>query len=320
MSDRAKWLVLAGAVAAGVVAALLLDVGGPGDPSKEEAALMRGRAIVVEARVTPRTPLFGEAVTAEMTAVYNRGLVKRASLVPRNDFTPYTLAGREEHTIADDGDLTRETWRYPLQCVTRQCLPGEPKREIELAQGQLQHTRLDPGNVLGPGTNQARSASTIDWPAVQVVSRLSPDAAQTLAWRAETKELPHVSYRVDPTLATALLLGGTGLLGGLALVLLAPFAPRRGPGHVEDDENVEAPPLERALSLLEESRNGAVGERRRTLELVARELRAAGHPDLGERAGRLAWSRHEPSVDDATGFAATARSAVEARDREGMHG
>jgi hypothetical protein len=303
------WLLLVATVGVGVVAALLLGAGGPTEPSAEEAALTRGRVIVVEARVLPRVPLFGQAVTAELTAVYHRGLIKHGSLSARNDFTPYTLVGPEQHTVSDEGFLTRETWRYRLQCITRPCLPGEPKRQIELQQGQLQYTRLDPGNVLGPGSSMARSVSTIDWPAVDVVSRLTPDATQDLAWQAETRALPGVSYRVDPTLATVVLLGGSGLLGGLALLLLAPLAPRRGQAPLHHEDPVSATPLERALALLEGSRNGAVGERRRTLELLARELRGAGHRDLADRARRLAWSQEEPSPEDASRFSESVRAA-----------
>jgi hypothetical protein len=119
-----------------------------------------------------------------------------------------------------------------------------------------------------------------------------------------------MSYRVDPTLATAALLGGAGLLGGLAVVLLSPFAPRRRHVLVHEEVPVDATPLERALLALEENRNGVVGDRRRTLELVARELRDAGHAELSERARRLAWSKQDPTPEEATGLAGTVRAAV----------
>lgn len=311
VSRRARgFAIVAAAVALGIAAAAFLVSRGDSPPSPEEAALTRGRAIIVEARILPRVHLFGESVTAEVTAVYNRGLIKERSLRVATDFTPYTQLGSERHAVSQEGDLAHETWQYTLQCLSRQCLPGEPKRQIELQQGQLQLTRLDPGGILGPGQNSARSGSTIDWPAVEVVSRLAPDATQNLTWRAETRKLPAMTYRVSPTLATAALLGGAGLLGGLAIVLLAPFAPRRPHLVAHEDVPVDATPLERALLLLEENRNGAVGDRRRTLELLARELGDAGHPDLSDRARRLAWSKQEPTPDEAAGLAGIVRATV----------
>jgi hypothetical protein len=311
-------LLLAAAVAIGVAAAFLLDARGPADTTAEDAVLARGPSIVVEARIQPRVALFGEPVTAELTAVYDRALVKRSSVSARNDFSPYTLLGREQHTSSDDGKLTRETWRYRLQCLTRQCLPGEARRAIDFEQGQLQYTRLDPGNVLGPGARVARSVSPVDWPSVDVTSRLAPDATQDLVWRAETRALPAVSYRVDPAVATAVLLGGTGLLGGLALLLLAPLGPRRRHAHVDHVVEETAPPLERALLRLEEHRNGDVDDRRRSLELLSRELGVAGHPDLADRARRLAWSREEPSAEESAGLAGTVRAAVAQADVDGV--
>ncbi len=317
MSRRALVVVLAAAgVAAGVAVAVLLDAGGPQGVSQREAVLSRGRAIVVETRVTPRVALFGEPVTAEVTAVYNRGLVKERSLSVVGGFDPFEQIAPQRHTVSSDGALTRETWRYRLQCMTRRCLPGEPKRQVEFQQAQLQYTRLDPGNVLGPDSGRARASAIVDWPPLEIASRLAPDSTQSLTWRAETRALPPVTYRVGPPLATAVLFGGTGLLGAAAVLLLAPLAPRRRHAHAHVEEDEGATPLERTLALLEESRNGEVGDRRRTLELLARELHAGGHPDLADRATRLAWSREEPDPEEAAGLAGTVRAAIEAREHE----
>jgi hypothetical protein len=257
--------VVAAATLAGVaVAAFLVGRGDPA-PSNEEAVVMRGRPLAVETRILPRVHLFGQPVTAEVTAVYHRGLIREGSVRVSADFEPYT---------------------------------------------QLS-ARLDPGGVLGPaGQSRARSSQPLDWPSIEVASRLSPEATRGLAWRAETRNLPAVSYRFDPTLATVVLLGGAGVLVGLALVLLAPLAPHRRHTPVEEDAPAAATPLERALSALEASRNGAVGDRRRTLELLARELGAAGQLELSERARRLAWSKQEPTPEEASGLAGAVRSAV----------
>lgn len=302
--------IVVAAIAIGIAAAAVLVSRTDPGPSVEEAALTRGRSITIEPSVLPRVHLFGEPVTAEVTAVYNRGLVKERSLRVATDFSPYTQLGSEQHSVSAEGDLARETWRYRLQCITRQCLPGEPKRQVEFEQGQLQYTRLDPGGVLGPGQTRARSASTIDWPAIEVASRLAPDATQNLTWRAETRNLPAVTYRFDPTVATVGLLGVAGLLGGLAVALLAPFAPKRRDALVHEEVPTDATPLERALLELEQNRNGAVGDRRRTLELLARELHRVGQPGLSGRAQRLAWSKREPDPDEAAQLAGSVRSAV----------
>lgn len=306
--SRTAWLVLGAAVAAGVAVAAFLVVRGPSQPSAEEALQFRGRSIRVDTDIRPRLHAFGEPITAEVVAVFNRALVRPNSVRVNADFDPYVLVAPEHRSREDEGELTRVTYRFWLQCATRQCLPGEPKRTIEFEQAGLAYTLVDP-DFLGL-SGGARTVGTLSWPPVEVASRLGPTSTQDVSWRAETATLPPPAYRFDPTLATIVLLGGAGGLVALAALLLSPFAPRRTLALAEDLAEGELSPLERALLLLETSMNGAVADRRRALELLARELAAHGEHELSARARALAWSKRPPSTEEATGFAGTVRSEV----------
>jgi hypothetical protein len=74
----------------------------------------------------------------------------------------------------------------------------------------------------------------------------------------------------------------------------------------------ERPPLERALELARTgAANGAAApDRRRALELVARELDAVGLGDLADEARELAWSPRASSADEVESLARRAEDAV----------
>jgi hypothetical protein len=306
-------IVAAGAVLGAVVGGLVL-AGGESTESLDDARFFRGRTIAIEARIEPRIHAFGEPVTAELTTVFNRALIRAESVRAVVDFEPYEQIAATERTRVDEETLTRITFRYRLRCITRACLPGEPKRLIEWQPAGVAYTLIDPLQI---GTRGPRSGGQAPpWPTLEIVSRLDPTATQDVRWRAETRTLPEPEYRVDATLATVGLLGGAGALAGVAVLLLLPLAPRRRGEALEEETAADVSPLERALLRLEGSRNGAAPDRRRALELVARELEAHGEHALAVEARRLAWSQGAPSEADAAAFAGSVRAAAAAAPPE----
>lgn len=306
-NTRLGWLLLAAGALAGVLVAAFLLTRSPSTQSAGEALRFRGRAMTIETRITPRLHAFGEPISAEVVAVFNRAQVKADSVRVNARFDPYEHIALEQRTREDEGTLTRIRYRYRLQCLSRRCLPGEPKRAIEFEPAAVAYSMID--TLFQQSGRTARTAGSAPFPPIEVVSRLDPTATQDVRWRAETRTLPEPSYRVDATLATFVLLGGAGVLVGLAALLLVPLASRRR-HHVADVEiDDDLPPLARALLLLETSTNGAVADRRRALELVARELDAHEERALAERARRLAWSKDAPEPADASAFASSVRAA-----------
>lgn len=304
--SRLGWILLGVGALAGMVVALLVMARAPSTQSADDALRFRGRAMTIETRITPRLHAFGEPITAEVVAVFNRAQVKADSVRVTARFDPYEQIAREERTREDEGTLTRIRYRFRLQCLSRQCLPGEPKRVIEFEPAGVAYSMID---TLIRSNLPARTAGSGQFPPIEVVSRLDPTATQDVRWRAETRTLPEPSYRVDATVATLALFGGAGALAGLAALVLVPLASRRRHDVAETQIDEDLPALERALLLLETSTNGAVGDRRRALELVARELDAHGEPALAERARRLAWSKDAPEPGDASALAASVRAA-----------
>jgi hypothetical protein len=305
---RLGWAIVLGfAVLGAIIAAVVLSRGEPTE-SLEEARFFRGRTIAIESRVAPRLHAFGEPVTAEVAAIFNRALIRPESVRAVVNFEPYEQIAAPERSRVDEGTLTRITFRYRLRCITRACLPGEPKRLIEWEPAGIGYTLIDPLQI---GTRGARSGGQAPpWPTLEIVSRLDPTATQDVRWRGDTRTLPEPGYRVDPTLATVGLLGGAGALAGVAVLLLAPLAPRRRGVVVEEEVAQDVPPLERALLRLEGSSNGAAPDRRRALELVARELDAHGENALAAEARRLAWSQGAPSEADAAALAGSVRARI----------
>ena len=133
-----------------------------------------------------------------------------------------------------------------------------------------------------------------------VASRVATADVEAIRWRASETALPAVTTRLGPkSLAVAL------LLGALALVGCAVWLGRRlwhvPPAEEETVPRDERPPLE----------NGAAApNRRRALELVARELDAGGLGDLADEARELAWSPRASSPDEVESLARRVEDAV----------
>ena len=142
---------------------------------------------------------------------------------------------------------------------------------------------------------------TVSWPPIQNASRLNMGDTNVTGigfpFEASVTPLPAANYRVAP-----LALGAAFVLGALALLALPATLVvrqlRRKPVPVEEPEP-ELTPLERALQLVERSRDRPDGERREALESLAYELDGDGS-ELTGQARRLAWSPREPAPEAMT--------------------
>ena len=238
----------------------------------------------VDVSATPRTLLFGDALRIRVEVVLDRDLADPESVELETDFAPFEIEEIQRAVEAGD-ELSGTSFTITLRCLEADCLPV--RRRVE--------RRFDfpPARVLLTDEDGERTLEA-PIPPVRIEPRLSPrEVRDEIGWSYEDRALATVDYAVAPGLAIAVLWVGAGALAlvGGALALYAAtgsspvrvFAPYRGT------------PLERALALARRAAPGAPEERRKALERLARELGRAGHPDLAERAGALAWSRQGPT-------------------------
>ena len=268
-------------LAAGAAAAAVLAVALPSGSEATDFPQLAGRPVVATATVEPRAHLFGDAVTARVEAVVDRGRVDPSALRLQADFSPYEPVGPVVVRRRDVGNLARVRLTVPLRCLGGECVPPAARRLFTFRAGAL---------VAGQ-----RPVAQLQWPEVEVTSRVSQsalvdsEAIIQVHWRANMTELPPVSYRVEPGVAVAAFGGLAGLLAaaGALLAFVALRPPPRTPPPL--------PPLERALVLLEAARRADAEEQRRALDLVAAELARSGAGDLAATASTLAWSRPLPA-------------------------
>jgi hypothetical protein len=271
------------------------------------------RPIRIGAGLTPRTPLFGDTVTARVEFAADTRKVVPGSVRVEGQFAPFRKVARALVEREGAGDTEYVVWTARLRCLGKTCLPKGSERRVSFPPVRVTYT---------PAGAEPAVAKTVSvrWPALIVYSRVDPievdatDPRDQPPWRANLESLLAVSFAVPPRISAAALYGAGGvfLLGAVALV--APL--RRREAEPEPLEEVPPPvpetPFERALAALEQEArgDGGVGDRRRTLEFVAAELGRREQGDLEASARRLAWSQRTPSVEDAAALARTARKAT----------
>ena len=251
--------------------------------------------ISVASRVTPDVHTFGEPVRATVEVVADAGFIKPETVRVETDFAPYALAGEPvvERTVVHG--VARVVFQYPLRCLREGCDAAAARGVAQFEPGFV-HYRYVEGS--GPGRH------ILDWPPVEVASRVTAADLEALRWRASETALPPLTMRVGP-------IGFAGALLAIALALVATavLLGRRlwqsEEGEDEEQDYEARTPLERALELVvADTRNGSSAEdRRRTLERLARELTAVGHGRLAEDARELAWSPGSASSDEVSGLA-----------------
>jgi hypothetical protein len=302
-------LVAVATVTALAVVLISLDRGEDGAPRPptEGAA-----GIDAQATLRPRIIFFGDGMQAVFDVTLDRTRVDPESVRVATVLSPWEiLATRRERS--DSGTTTHLRWTYSLRCLTGPCVPAGATAPLEFDPARVSYIAAD-----APGDE--RASLEVRLPLLVVHSRFSAagfegtDAAAS-PWRLDVLSLPAVSYRLSPSAAIGLLLAGSVILLASAGVLAYLAWPRRAPAPAPEPEPEPLPsltPLEQALALLEETvRADGAGDQRRALELVAEELDGWGDGDLAGAARVLAWSEHEPRVEQTTALAARVRGELE---------
>jgi hypothetical protein len=275
-------------IAAGVVLALLavggalfLERGSDGD-----APVLRNAPLATSSKVDPQTHLFGERVQAQLEVVYDADRVRGSSIAISPAFGAYRVAERNE-SRASFGHVDRVRYEWVLECLTAACLPRKDGA-VQFPSTLLLYEERNP---------PALQTEKVEWPQLRVASRVGPDDLKALSLQADARDLPAVSYRVEPR--TVALVGyslaGLLALAGLLLLIWA-FDLRAQISRALAGRRERLSALQRALALVRgHTQRGEHDRSRPALERLASELRRTREPDLAVDASRLAWRRSDPS-------------------------
>jgi hypothetical protein len=226
---------------------------------------------------------FGDPVTAEVEVLVPTKTVDPESVRVDAGFAPFAIAARPVLERGDDGGTALRRWRFRLECLEHACLPREAGLGLVLPPATVRFVRRTGG----------AGSVTVGWPQVRPASWLGGDDAGLLGWRAALEPLPAFDYRVPPRLL-AVLLGALALgLAGAGAVVVSPAVRRAVPRSQAPVDRRSV--LDRALAAVRSAAGGEdPAERRRALDLLARELRRGARRDEARNARRLAWSRGAP--------------------------
>ena len=274
-------------VAAGVVLALLA-VGGALflERDGDDAPVLRDGLLSTSSRVDPKTHLFGERVQAQLEVVYYADRVRGSSIAISPAFGAYRVAERHE-SRASFGRVDRVRYEWVLECLTAACLPRKDGA-VQFPSTLLLYEERNP---------PALQTTKVEWPQLRVASRVGPADLRALSLQADARDLPAVSYRVEPR--TVALVGYSlaallALAGLLLLIWALDLRAQISRALAGRRDRLSA--LQRALALVRgHTQRGEHDRSRPALERLASELRKTREPDLALDASRLAWRRNDPS-------------------------
>jgi hypothetical protein len=285
-------LAAAGVAIAGTAVVVVLAAAGDGEPP---SAPLEADAVVLRTEITPARLLSGDRTTAivELTVDTGRGDPAKIEVAPV--FRPFYRVGAVTVERAELGSRLVARYRYPIQCVVRACAPGASTGPLALPIGLVRYTPRE-GDVV---------SLPLEWPQVEIVSRLSADelravqlAPADLSAVQDLDAVPEPGFRGGPALYGWLFVGLAAVLllavGGTVAWRLWP----RGERVVPLETRPAVPPLRAALDGVESSlADDDVEPRRAALEELARQLAGEGDEELAREARRLAWSRSGPEAD-----------------------
>lgn len=284
-----------------VLAALTAGCGGGGDGV---SALPAGSYVSASGSLSPAVHLFGDTITAEVTAVVDSTKLDPSRLSLATFFEPYTRVGRTQVSRRDADDLSEVRYRLRLRCLERACITatlgtianpgGSAPRIFRFQPAQLRYT--------DPGATKPRALRAVRIPMVESVTRIQgQDVTQVYGFpfRGTFTPLPSLSRRDPATIALVLLVIAAALLVLPVTLAARWWRKRRQPPPPKPEPEPTA--LERAIALVEWSlqrENGA--ERREALNLLADELDGLEADGLADETRVAAWSPPSPTPVDAT--------------------
>jgi hypothetical protein len=290
VTRRLPFLAVLVAVVVGAVVAVALLVRDERAPSL--GLPVGDDGIAARSSVSGRTLLFGEQLIARLELLVDREVLDPDNVTVDAEFEPFTPTARPVESRTDHDRFTSMRFDYAIECLTFACVPETVTKLYDLPSTTVRHEGVP--------------VEVVEWPQLTINSRVGEptvDAANPTAqpgfdlpWRANLR-VQSATYRVDPTLLTA-------LFAGLALVLLVAtlyFAQRAFPGAplgFRRLRRVKLTPLERALLVLERAHaQGIEREQRLALDQLAHELRTGGQQELAGTARELAWEQSVPDSD-----------------------
>lgn len=285
-----------------VAVALATGCGGGGD---DIAALPPGSFVATSGALSPTVHLFGDTVTAEVSAVVDRKRLDPSRLSLKTSFSPYEQLGETQVDRRDAGDLSEVRYRLQLRCLERACMTRTLGTLVNPGGGAPRTFRFPPAQLLytDPGAKEPRLLRVARFTPLESVSRINAqDVTQVYGFpfRATLTPMPSLSERISPTtLAAILVLAAAALLVLPASIVIRWWRRRRQPPPPLPEP--EPTPLERAIALVEWSlarENGA--ERRAALDALATELDFLETDGLADETRIAAWSPSSPTPTAAT--------------------
>ena len=244
--------------------------------------------LIARATFDPPAAAFGDGISATVAIEIDRTRAHAQTLRLSYDLAPLRAIGPPRTIRVMRGDVELMTITVPVACISDACLAAHGVAQLRLAP-----VEASIATVAG-----VRSVSAA-WPPLAVRDRVrtADTTAAEVPLEADASPLP-ATYRASPaTLATILevvaALLGVSAVGLAAWELELLGRRRRGAPEV---------PLLRAIRLARSAQALPGPERRRALELLAREL---GRGELQSEATRLAWSEPTPEPDELERLVAT---------------
>jgi hypothetical protein len=274
-------------------------------PAAAQTPLPGGRALVINAGLTPSTHLFGDSILATVDVVVDPAEFDPERLHVRIRFAPYEPIGSVRTTRRDVGRLVHLRYEAMLRCLHIGCLAPRIESILgaqEEGRGERHAIVLPPVAVTYEEGGRQTPLLARRFPVAQVVSRLSPANVQGLdpdarpgsegAFAASLAP-PERTYRVRPAVLAAVALAVAALLALFPAVLVGAALRRR---WLERRRRGPFSPLERALALVEWSaHHGDVEERRKALEALAAVLEEDGVEPVAQVTRELAWAEPSPA-------------------------
>jgi hypothetical protein len=271
-----------------VVGAALVAVG----PAWSSAS----QHLVLRTSVNPSTSFFGDEITADVAV--DLGAASTTTLRVEPDFSPFAQVGppRIERNNAAGGETVH--YRYVLQCVSADCLPGKKARKLKFPAVVVSAT-------VGSKVLEARAS----WVPLFISTRLTAaDLARSTPQFRRPASAPPVTFGAPAVLAGLLTAVGA-LLVVVAFGVLVVEARRRRREH-QVWALANRTPLEVAIAYTRQAaRRRDPADRRKALGLLARALADGRHHELALATGDAAWGEDPPSPSRALELADQAEPA-----------
>ena len=282
----------------------------PGLPYHSSGSVIgEGLPLKAYASISPTVHLFGDTLQAELAVVADTRWVDPKRLQVSVGFAPYTAIGSPTVLRLHVGRFEQMTWTWHLRCLSARCVPvAPPSEKFHIFRFPAAHIEY----VHASGAKDFGLDAT--WPAVEVLSQVSPGVATALFsrrkydWQYRLAPVAAPTFRVSPSLLYWLALGLAGVLALGAVTALARWYRVLLP-HAAASASSDGTALDRALALLAWAHeHGDETLQRKAFERVANELGLVPAADeLSQAAHELAWSPHVPEDEEVEAFPEQAR-------------